>query len=188
MHNSDHHFTSIEDARQFALAGNAIITLQSLRSGLHFTYKIAQPDAERQEAKGFVPQQIWFVKLLASGSADEGDFVYLGMIGSDKKFRLTKASRANDSSPSVKALRFFLGLSELHPELAIRHEGRCGRCGRTLTVPSSIDRGIGPDCAKIMGLIVDDVEPDLSNADNLEAADAASGGLASAIVSGEEVI
>jgi len=27
------------------------------------------------------------------------------------------------------------------------HEGRCGRCGRKLTVPASIDRGLGPECA-----------------------------------------
>jgi uncharacterized protein DUF6011 len=165
MHNSDHRFTSIEDAKRFALAGNAIITLQSLRSGTHFTYRISQPDAEKQAERGFVPSSIWFVKLLTSGSADEGDFTYLGMISSDKQFRLTKASRANDDSPSIKALRFFLSLKQLHPELAIRHENHCGRCGRTLTHPESIDLGIGPDCAKLMGLVPDlEVEPDLSHA------------------------
>jgi uncharacterized protein DUF6011 len=168
MPHSDHHFSSIADARQFALAGNAIITLQSLRSGTHFTFKITQPDFEKQAERGFVPSSIWFVKLLTSGSADEGDFTYLGMIGSDRAFRLTKASRANDDSPSVKALRFFLALKQLHPELAIRHENHCGRCGRTLTHPESIDLGIGPDCAKIMGLVPDlDSEPDLSKADDL---------------------
>jgi len=26
--------------------------------------------------------------------------------------------------------------------------GRCSRCGRTLTVPASINRGLGPECAK----------------------------------------
>jgi hypothetical protein len=30
------------------------------------------------------------------------------------------------------------------------HEGKCGRCGRLLTVPSSIESGIGPECSKIM--------------------------------------
>jgi Family of unknown function (DUF6011) len=167
MHNhSDHRFTSIEDAKRFALAGNAIITLQSLRSGTHFTFKITQPGFEKQAERGYQPQAIWFVKLLTSGSADEGDFTYLGMISSDKQFRLTKASRANDDSPSVKALRFFLALKQLHPELAVRHENHCGRCGRTLTHPESIDLGIGPDCAMIMGLVPDlEVEPDLSAAD-----------------------
>ena len=33
---------------------------------------------------------------------------------------------------------------------AVLLAGACGRCGRPLTVPSSIDRGIGPDCAALM--------------------------------------
>jgi hypothetical protein len=28
------------------------------------------------------------------------------------------------------------------------HEGKCGKCGRALTVPSSILTGIGPECSK----------------------------------------
>jgi hypothetical protein len=35
---------------------------------------------------------------------------------------------------------------ELHPQLIVHHENHCGRCGRTLTVPESVERGIGPDC------------------------------------------
>jgi uncharacterized protein DUF6011 len=186
MHNSDHRFSSIEAAKQFALAGNAIITLQSLRSGTHFTYRIQASDPEKSLANGFPPCH--FVKLLTSGSADQGDWTYLGMIKGGTTFRLTKASKVTYVAPSVTALQFFLASSKLHPELVIRHEGHCGRCGRTLTVPSSIDLGIGPDCAAIMGLVPDGAEPDLSKADDLEAADAASGGLASAILSGTEVI
>lgn len=30
--------------------------------------------------------------------------------------------------------------------------GRCARCGRTLTVPASLHRGYGPDCAAAIGL------------------------------------
>jgi hypothetical protein len=30
----------------------------------------------------------------------------------------------------------------------IQHEGKCCRCGRTLTTPESIERGIGPECVK----------------------------------------
>lgn len=32
--------------------------------------------------------------------------------------------------------------------------GHCGRCGRTLTDADSRERGIGPDCAKILGWLV----------------------------------
>jgi len=33
---------------------------------------------------------------------------------------------------------------------ALHHEGKCGRCGRKLTVPLSIETGIGPECASKM--------------------------------------
>lgn len=34
----------------------------------------------------------------------------------------------------------------------IWHEGRCCRCNRKLTVPASIELGLGPDCAEDVGL------------------------------------
>jgi hypothetical protein len=42
-----------------------------------------------------------------------------------------------------------LGMSEAY---ALR-SGRCSRCNRKLTVPASLNRGYGPDCAAILGLI-----------------------------------
>lgn len=36
--------------------------------------------------------------------------------------------------------------------VTIRHEDRCARCGRTLTVPASIDSGFGPQCAEKVGV------------------------------------
>jgi hypothetical protein len=65
--------------------------------------------------------------------------------------RLTKASRLGDDSTPVRVVRWALGLiwgEKSVPEgYAVHHEGRCGRCGRPLTVPSSIETGLGPDCA-----------------------------------------
>jgi hypothetical protein len=40
----------------------------------------------------------------------------------------------------------------LPPDAEVMHEGRCACCGRPLTVPESIERGIGPDCWEKMGL------------------------------------
>ena len=148
MQATTHHFETIEDARQFVFAGNAIVTLESLKTGTHFTFKVRQAtDKETQEPK----PGMFFVNLLTNGSADEGDFQYLGMVR-DGQFSLTRASRAGVDAPSVKAFGFFMKLQELHPALVIRHEGRCGHCGRTLTVPESIDRGIGPDCWAKLGM------------------------------------
>jgi hypothetical protein len=35
--------------------------------------------------------------------------------------------------------------------VVIWHEGRCGRCGRRLTVPESIESGYGPECIGKIG-------------------------------------
>lgn len=50
------------------------------------------------------------------------------------------------------------GLGEAHEEFLKNAEayalasGCCARCGRTLTVPASLHRGLGPECAKNEGL------------------------------------
>lgn len=150
---SEHQFKSLADAKAFALAGNAILTIQSAKTGTHFTFKIQAP----KEVPGRDPfaSDIRFVKVLAGGNADEGNWSYLGMI-QGRSFRLTKGSRAGAESPSVKAFTWFwtvLQTEAVAPnQLIIRHENHCGRCGRTLTHPESIDRGIGPECAQLMSL------------------------------------
>jgi hypothetical protein len=147
---TEHRFASIEDAQAFALAGNAIITLQSLKTGAHFTYKVTKANPEKSAAKGYAnSDETYFVKVLAGGSADEGEWIYLGMIRNGT-FALTKASSRFLDAPSYKAFLYFWRSRQLPTELVVRHEGRCGRCGRTLTVPESIDLGIGPDCRALM--------------------------------------
>jgi hypothetical protein len=157
MQDTLHHFETITEAKAFAFAGNATLTLESLKSGAHYTYKVKQA---KDQQTGEPKPGIYFVNLLSNGNAnDDNNFTYLGMInevlgtGDSRnrfQFRLTRASRAGMESPSVKAFRFFVALTENHPALVVRHEGKCGRCGRTLTVPESIDRGIGPECATKM--------------------------------------
>lgn len=148
---TNHRFQTLSDARAFALAGNAILTLQSLRTGVHFTYRVKQARDRNTDE----PQPgVYFVSLLTSGSADEGSFHYLGMI-KENEFFATKATNGRQLSPSFKAFQFFFNTStwkdgQIHPELVIRHENHCGRCGRTLTHPESIDLGIGPECIKMM--------------------------------------
>jgi Family of unknown function (DUF6011) len=141
-----HRFNSIEEAKAYALAGNATMTLESLKSGAHFTYKVKQAT---DKETGEPTPGVYFVSLL-NGQDNESDYMYLGMIRQGR-FGLTKASRAGQEAASVKAFSFFFGSRELHPELVVRHCGKCGHCGRTLTVPSSIELGIGPDCAAKMG-------------------------------------
>jgi hypothetical protein len=141
-------FSTLSDAKAFAFAGRALITLESRRTNAHHTYRIE----EAKEKPGF-----FFVSHLINGSADSGIFAYLGVVnrkeaGGEGHFRLTKKSTAAFDAPSVVAFQFFMASKELHPQLVIHHEGKCGKCGRTLTEPESIALGIGPICRAQMGV------------------------------------
>lgn len=135
-------FQDATTALDFMLSGRAILTLKSQVTGDHYTFKITKVEnAER-----------WFVSYLA-GSDNENDYSYLGVIdGRDRYVRLTSKSRLSDDSAPVKTIRYAVGHitknNQIGPGLEIWHEGCCGRCGRTLTHPESVERGFGPECIK----------------------------------------
>lgn len=129
-------------AKQFALAGNATFTLVSLRTGTRFTYRV------RASEDG----SIHFVSLL-TGSDNTSNYQYLGHIFSDGRFVHGRKSRISRDVTSAKAFAWYwdaLVRGVLPPESEFWHEGRCGRCARKLTVPSSLENGLGPDCLEIM--------------------------------------
>jgi hypothetical protein len=142
------------DVRRFLYAGDAVLTLESRKTGKHFTYRVS-----RAEGRDGEPVDRWFASILADGDR----WVYAAMIYPAERGKLhttvsTKASKFSCDAPSRRALDFLLGqmqaktVEPVHADLVVRHEGRCGRCRRPLTRPDSIDRGIGPECAEIMGL------------------------------------
>jgi hypothetical protein len=131
--------TTVADVRAFIFAGNATFTLRSKKTGDRFTYKIRKPD----EAKP------WFVSLL-TGSNNENDFTFFGTVFADGRYTHSGKSRLAYDATGPKAFAWFLqGIKSgvVPTQLEIWHEGRCGRCGRTLTVPESIELGLGPECA-----------------------------------------
>lgn len=137
--------TSPDQVRLFILAGNAVFTLTSLASGDHYTFRVSQAKDEHG-----TPQERWFAEV----ETGYRDFRYLGMVDQATGVRRTKATRYSDDAGCMKALRWFLRAAlggHLPDKVEVRHEGRCGRCGRELTEPTSIDRGIGPDCWERMG-------------------------------------
>lgn len=135
----NHQLTTVADVLRFMLAGNATITLVSKKTGVRFTYKVRLKDEGMPH----------FVSLL-SGPDNEGDFCFLGSIFNGADYRHGKKARITSDAPSAKAFAWFASqvLSGKLPEqVEVWHEGRCGRCGRKLTVPESIENGIGPECA-----------------------------------------
>ncbi len=149
--------TTTADARTYMLAGKATVTLVSVKTGTRFTYTIKAGAAE--------PPDVWFVSVL-TGSDNEEDYRYLGRIDARMRFwagrRTPKPGDVGPEAPSSKAFAWAwstaIGGGEIPATLQIWHEGRCGRCARKLTVPSSIASGMGPECANKVGFVAEEIQ------------------------------
>lgn len=139
-------FTNAADAFSYMTAGKATVTFVSKASGVRFTYRLTQSE----------DGQCYFVGLL-SGPDNTSDYQYMGYIRRDIYRHGRKVARPGDitmAAPSAKAFAWSwqqLAGGRLPEALEVWHEGRCGRCARKLTVPSSVARGFGPECAEKMG-------------------------------------
>lgn len=130
-----------EDVKKFALAGNATITLQSGKSSAYYTYKIVKHK-----------EDLYFIRLL-HGPDNEEDYQYIGCYYSDTEYFnpcKTWKERPTFSWPaSIRAIKYFFEhINDIPDNLFVYHEGKCGKCGRKLTTPDSIKRGLGPECYK----------------------------------------
>lgn len=131
------------------LAGNAIVTLVSKKTGERFTYRIRNPKLESATS-------VYYVDVL-TGPNNEADYTPLSVLalenGQLHNYRAS-ISRIGNDAPSAIAFRWaaqhlLIKPSELVLELLdVFHEGRCSRCGRLLTNPSSVGLGLGPECAQ----------------------------------------
>lgn len=146
-------FTSPFDIEKFATAGKATLTFESEKTGSHYTFRINKAD-------GAAANPLHFVSVL-SGPNNEADYTYLGILRWDTangryQFQLTAKSKMSAASLPVRAFRWVweaVAAGRMPVDCIVHHEGHCGRCGRTLTTPESVERGIGPECADKMGMI-----------------------------------
>jgi hypothetical protein len=131
--------------KTFITAGKAIFTVAN-PAGKRYTYRIKH----RGPQNGYGPA--WFVSVL-TGPDNTSSYTYMGMLDpATGEVRLTAKSKFGGDSLPVKVVRWALGVlwaEKPVPEgYKVCHEGKCGRCGRTLTVPESVESGIGPECKK----------------------------------------
>lgn len=128
------------DVRRFILAGNATFTIVSAKTGTRFTYKIRAKVVDSGAT-------LHFVSVL-TGSDNENDFTFLGTVFSGTNFRHSAKSRIGSDAPSARAFAWAFNriLADNLTDASVHHEGKCGRCGRKLTVPRSIEIGLGPEC------------------------------------------
>jgi hypothetical protein len=130
------------DHLTFLLAGNAHVTFRNSETNNRYTYKI------RVSKNGTVH----FVSVLY-GSDNDSDYTYIGCIFDKFKFKITKSSKLKEDDVRVKVFQYVFGnilRNSLPDNIEVWHEGRCGRCGRLLTVPESIESGFGPECIGLL--------------------------------------
>lgn len=138
----------------YCLAGNATFTIRSTRTGTRFTYKIRKSDPHPRFGI------TWWVNVM-TGSDNEDSFQTIGMLKAHNgnwdyiHLKPTRERHIAMTAPSVVAFRFFWDhldrRKQVHEGLEFFHSGRCGKCGRKLTVPESIQSGFGPECIGKLG-------------------------------------
>lgn len=122
----------------YALAGHAFLTLRSTATGARYTYRVTR-------ARGTDDGRPWFVAVL-TGEDNTADYTYLGFIREGRWVHHASKSRIGADAPSARAFAWWWDhVSDERVE--VWHDGRCGRCGRALTVPESVATGLGPVCA-----------------------------------------
>jgi len=139
-------FETSANALSFMTAGNALFTLESMKTKARFTYRIQYPSKEGVMDR---TADIQFVSVLC-GPENTRDYRYLGYIKRGIYYHGNAKAKISRDAPSAKAFEWaYASLLKgfIPPQLNIYHEGRCGRCNRTLTVPESIKSGFGPECA-----------------------------------------
>lgn len=137
------------NVRSFMMAGKAVFTVENPTTGNRFTYKVVR--------KSIPGGALHFVKVL-TGPDNTADYEFLGTVFADINagelgYVHSSKSRISREAPSAKAFTWLWKrmVRGGDPSPArVLHEGCCGRCGRALTVPESIESGIGPECARKM--------------------------------------
>lgn len=139
-----HKIDNPETALAFMLAGKAVVTLKSEATGEHLTFQL-------KRWKKATDASIHFVSARTGN-----DYGKIGMVRNGTSYIFGKAEK-NDLPFDDKRVRGFryafehLCQKRMPPKCEVWHEGQCGRCGRPLSDPDSIARGIGPECIKKMG-------------------------------------
>lgn len=137
-----HRIDNRANAASYVFGGKAKVTVVGRAS--RFTFRVTKAK-EGSKWEGCI-----FIEVL-SGPDNENDFQRLGMIRSKGGFVPVKGGVSADAT-SFKAFKWLVehGLqsNEAFAQCEVWHHGKCSACGRSLTDPASIERGLGPICAE----------------------------------------
>ncbi len=132
----------LHNPQEFMLAGKATFTILNSETQKRFTFRVRKPSDETPH----------FVSVL-SGANNEKDYRFLGTIFEGAVYQHGRKSSIKTSAQSAKVFTWLwerLQNGGLPAQVQVFHEGTCGRCGRKLTVPKSIEDGFGPECINLI--------------------------------------
>jgi hypothetical protein len=135
-----HKITDTKEALKFMFAGKSVVTFLNTQTENRFTFKI-------KVAKN---SNLYFVSVLTGPDT----YSYIGTC-IEGIYKHGKKSNISADAQSVRVFQYMLNklkINNLPDFLEVWHEGHCGKCGRRLTVPSSILNGLGPECIKRLTL------------------------------------
>lgn len=122
------------DALSYILGGKSTFTFLNTKTENRFTFKVKKHKSD----------DIYFISVLTGPDA----YTFIGTI-SDSKYRHSRKSKISNDAQSVRVFAYVFNklLSSNLPDfIEIWHSGACGRCGKKLTDPISIEIGLGPFC------------------------------------------
>jgi hypothetical protein len=149
-------------------------TLVSAKSGARYTYRVKPPSGavgapckrcdgtgywqgrrgypcRACDATGIAGESDRLFVSVLTGQDNTSDYSYLGQIITrpHPRYEHGRKSRLSPDAPSARAIAWYcarlFGAGSL-ADVTVYHDGTCGRCGRDLTDPLSVARGIGPEC------------------------------------------
>ena len=133
----------IENQKEFILGGRAYFTVESAETKNRFTYKINLCKNNKN---------MFFVSVCYAYES----YNFIGNLFTNDartEFKFVQSKKLTNVPKSVEVINFivniYLNNSKTHSKLIFYHHGNCCRCGRTLTTPESIKRGIGLFCASL---------------------------------------
>jgi len=154
-----------EEFKKFILAGRAIVTIENEESRGRFTYRVKHKKGAGEHGPYFVAvlagpdnnHHYMYIGTLWYGRGGHYDYKHEGGFVPDLYFRHSPKSRVGKETATFQS--FLWVTKRLNatspdrpwpPHIKLYHEGRCGRCGRRLTVPESIKAGYGPECIQFV--------------------------------------
>jgi hypothetical protein len=146
-----HKLRSIDEVKEFVFAGRATFTLVNSLTGNRLTFRFSKPKDKLDDDASPI-----FASVMG-GRDNETSYNFVGTVFdshdmSKVSYRHGRRSKLLADSVASKTIEWLVNhikIGLIPTNVEVWHEGRCGRCNKLLTVPESIENGLGPVCIKV---------------------------------------